>query len=109
MDEWVEEHPHNGKGEGKRGEGCWEQKRRGGRPREKWGRKNMPCPGRVSMFWTGGHWETSRRFPYGPGWRCKPLTQAAGVGVGMEKGKPPTWDPEATPCSPGFRGRSSQH
>jgi hypothetical protein len=61
------------------------------------------------MFWTGGHWETSRRFPYGPGWRCKPLTQAAGVGVGMEKGKPPTWDPEATPCSPGFRGRSSQH
>jgi hypothetical protein len=52
-------------------------------------------------------------FPLGPGWVSKPLTPHSAL-QGVEKGQPPTGDPEATPCSPGVigerdEGRSSQH
>ena len=53
-----------------------------GRSREKWGRRNMPCPARVPVLWAGRRGETARHFPHGPRWRSKPLTHAAGCGEG---------------------------
>jgi hypothetical protein len=81
-----------------------------GRSREKWGRRNMPCPARVPVLWAGRRGETARRFPHGPWWISMPLSHEAGE----EKWQPLTRDPEGTPCSPGVigerdGGRSSQH
>ena len=49
---------------------------------------------RIGMLTSGGDCQAlSSR----PRWISKTLTYMAGV----EKGQPLTWDPEATPCSPG--------